>query len=178
VARTKISLATFRLTGAIGGLTLLCLTGFLFIFFRKRGGLKIPKIRRASGPMSLFDPQEERPGPGMEEAAVERPLSYVCGTGSLSLLRFLARMSMLRSQDPTNPATFSRVHAELERPLYPGGTQGSVGYYDHDPYHRTRHSAPYQRMNLCTTATQLFVSRHETLTYNFLSFLLDFFSSL
>jgi len=90
----RISLVTFRLKGAIGGLILLCLTGFAFIFFRKRRGLTIPKIRRASRPMSLFDSQEERPGPGMDETAVERPLLYVCGTGSLSLPRFLTRMSM------------------------------------------------------------------------------------
>ena len=62
----------------------MCLTLFSLIFFRKRGGLKIPKIRRASGPMSLFDSQEERHDPGTEEAAaVERPLLYVCGTDSL-----------------------------------------------------------------------------------------------
>lgn len=40
----------------------------------------------------------------------------------------------LRFQDPTNPATFSQVHAELERPLQPGGrVQSSIGYGD--PYH-------------------------------------------
>jgi len=139
VARAKDIIG---LKGAIGALILLCLTGFAFIFFRKRRGLKIPQIRRASGPISLFDSQEERPGPGMEEAAVERPLLYVCGTGSLSLPRFLTRMPMLCSPDPTNPAAFWRVHAELGRPLYPGGTQGSVGYYDHDPYHHTQPHHP------------------------------------
>lgn len=81
-ARANISPVHF--SGAIGGLTLLCLVGFLLLSFRKRGGLKIPKIRKASGPMSLFDSQEVRPDPSMEEAtaAVKRPLLYVCGSGS------------------------------------------------------------------------------------------------
>ena len=42
-----------------------------------------------------------------------------------------SRRGYLCFQDPTNHSTFSRVHAELERPLNPGGTQGSVGYYDY-----------------------------------------------
>jgi len=99
--------------GTIGGLAVLCVTGFALLFFLKRGGPRVPGIRKASGPMSLFDSQERRPDPRMEEAAaVKRPLLY----------------------DPTNPATFSQVHAELERPLRPSsGTQGSTGPY-YDPY--------------------------------------------
>ena len=43
-------------------------------------------------------------------------------------------MTMAVPQDPMNPATFSQVHAELERPLLPGGgLQGPIGY--DDPYH-------------------------------------------
>ena len=48
------------------------------LFLHKRGSLKIPRIRKASGPMSLFDPQEGKPSFGTEEAvAVRRPLLYV-----------------------------------------------------------------------------------------------------
>jgi hypothetical protein len=51
------------------------------VLLSQTGGPKIPVIRRASGPMSLFDSQEGRPGPGMEEAAVvKRPLLYVRGS--------------------------------------------------------------------------------------------------
>jgi len=50
---------------------------FGLFFLRKRGGLKILKIRKSSGTASLFDPEVERPSLGVEEAAVQRPLLYV-----------------------------------------------------------------------------------------------------
>ena len=67
--------------GTVGGLVVLCLTGLVIItlLFRKQGGLKIPKIRKASGPVSLFDSEESLrsdPREG-EAAAVKRPLLYV-----------------------------------------------------------------------------------------------------
>ena len=67
--------------GTVGGLVVLCLTGLVIIalLLRKRGGLKIPKIRKASGPVSLFDSEESLrsdPREG-EAAAVKRPLLYV-----------------------------------------------------------------------------------------------------
>jgi len=65
------------LLGVIGGLVVLCLVTFGLFFLRKRGGLKMPRIRKSSEAVSLFDPEAERPGLIMEEAAVKRPLLYV-----------------------------------------------------------------------------------------------------
>ena len=56
---------------------MLGLIGFALFFFRKGKGLNVPRIRKASGPMSLFDPQEGRLDPEMEAVAVKRPLLYV-----------------------------------------------------------------------------------------------------
>ena len=79
----RCCLSALRLLGAIGGLAMLCLIGFASLFLRKRGGPKIPKIRKASGSVSLFDHQEGRPVPGVAEAAVvKRPLLYVRGSPS------------------------------------------------------------------------------------------------
>ena len=69
---------------------MLCIIGFVLLFFRKRGGPEIPKIRKASRQMSLFESQERSSDPGMEEAAaVKRPLLYVRGSFSFHLERFL-----------------------------------------------------------------------------------------
>ena len=97
----------------------LCLIGLGLVFFRKGRRLKIPKIRRASGPMSLFDPQDSRLDPDVEAVAVKRPLLYV--RGPLLSPCEVSYGGGLRSQDPSNPATFSQVHAELERPLRTSG---------------------------------------------------------
>lgn len=78
VASTKPAIF---LLGVVGGAVLLFLVGFALLLFCKRRGLKIPKIRKASGPKSLFDSEERRPNLESEEAvAVNRPLLYVRGT--------------------------------------------------------------------------------------------------
>ena len=56
---------------------MLCLAAFGLFFLRKRGGLKIPRIRKSSGKVSLFDPEAERPSMRTEDTAVKRPLLYV-----------------------------------------------------------------------------------------------------
>ena len=63
--------------GTVGGLAALCLIGFALFFIRTGRHLKIPRIRKASGPMSLFDPQEGRLDPDVDAVAVRRPLLYV-----------------------------------------------------------------------------------------------------
>ena len=89
VARDKCCLFVPRLLGAIGGFVVLCILGFGLCFLRKQGGIRIPRIRKASGPMSLFDPQEGKPNLGLEEAvAVRRPLLYVRDFLFFSFQRF------------------------------------------------------------------------------------------
>jgi hypothetical protein len=81
----RCRLFALRLSGTIGGLAVLCIIGFGLLFLRKRGDLKIPRIRKASGPGSLFDSKEGRLDPRMEEAAaVRRLLLYVRNTLSFS----------------------------------------------------------------------------------------------
>ena len=72
---------------------MLGLIGFALFFLRKGRGLNMPRIRKASGPMSLFDPQEGRLDPEMEAVAVKRPLLYVRDP-PLSLSAFLTGMAV------------------------------------------------------------------------------------
>lgn len=79
----RYRLFALRSLGVVGGFAVLSLLVFGLFFWRRRG-LNIPRIRKATGPMSLFDPQERRPDLGMEEATVKRPLLYVRGNFALS----------------------------------------------------------------------------------------------
>lgn len=86
--------------GTVGGIVVLFLVGCGLHSFCKGRGLRIPKIRKASGPMSLFDSQEWRHNPqGEETIAVERPLLYVCATlpPHLKLLTWMRVSRILRT---------------------------------------------------------------------------------
>ena len=51
----------------------------------------MPTVRKASGPMSLYDPQEGSPDSGSNAIAAERPLLYVRGTHLFLSFELLTR---------------------------------------------------------------------------------------
>jgi hypothetical protein len=184
---SRCYLSTLRLLGTIGGLAVLCLAGSGPPISRKRGAPKIPEACRASGPMCLFDSQEGRPGPEVEEPAiVKHPPLYVRRFPYFPSQRF--SRGWLSFEDLTNPATFSQIHAESERPLQPGGrTQawgtmptnritlgnpsahrtaivpGTVGFLKHtNPFITSTHTAQRStHKTQCPFTTTTRPSRHE-----------------
>lgn len=91
------------LLGTVAGIVVLSLIGFALVLFCKRRGFRIPKIRKASGPMSLFGSEERRSHPRVEEGfALQRPLLYVRGF-LFPLLNLLTWMGVVSgSHEPSD----------------------------------------------------------------------------